>query len=165
MNSSRAIAVKYEARLDDGTLVKKSDGVEFTVKDGHFCLALSKAVKTMKKGEKAILTVKPQHGFRYMGKPAHGNEGSVPPNATSLQITLELVSWKTVSGVIFDKKVVKEGEGYKCNEGAVVKLKLIGKLQDGTVFFKKGYNDGESELFEFKTDDGNLNFSNVSPSH
>jgi FK506-binding protein 4/5 len=46
-------------------------------------------------------------GFRYMGKPAHGNEGSVPPNAT-LQITLELVSWKTVSGVIFDKKVVKE---------------------------------------------------------
>jgi hypothetical protein len=27
---------------------------------GHFCLALSKAVKTMKKGEKAILTVKPQ---------------------------------------------------------------------------------------------------------
>jgi len=87
-NYSHAIAVKYEARLDDGTLVKKSDGVEFTVKDGqciqilllsrlisfsresslmftrhvigHFCLALSKAVKTMKKGEKVILTVKPQ---------------------------------------------------------------------------------------------------------
>jgi hypothetical protein len=35
INSSRAIAVKYEARLDDGTLVKKSDGVEFTVKDGQ----------------------------------------------------------------------------------------------------------------------------------
>jgi len=57
-----------------------------------------------------------------MGKPAHGAEGPVPPNAT-LQITLELVSWKTVSEVIFDKKVVKEGEGYKCNEGAVVKCK------------------------------------------
>ena len=27
---------------------------------GHYCPALSKAVKTMKKGEKAILTVKPQ---------------------------------------------------------------------------------------------------------
>ena len=27
-------AVKYEARLEDGTLVAKSDGVEFTVKEG-----------------------------------------------------------------------------------------------------------------------------------
>ena len=27
---------------------------------GHFCPALSNAVKTMKKGEKVILTVKPQ---------------------------------------------------------------------------------------------------------
>lgn len=27
-------AVKYEAHLENGTLVSKSDGVEFTVKDG-----------------------------------------------------------------------------------------------------------------------------------
>ena len=32
-------------------------------------------------------------------------------------------------------------------------MKLIGKLQDGTVFLKKGYDDGD-ELFEFKTDEG-----------
>jgi FK506-binding protein 4/5 len=32
-------------------------------------------------------------------------------------------------------------------------VKLIGKLQDGTVFFKKGHDDGD-ELLEFKTDDG-----------
>jgi hypothetical protein len=44
-------------------------------------------------------------------------------------------------------------------------VKLIGKLQDGTVFFKKGYSDGEAELFEFQTDEGNLNFPNVSLSH
>ncbi|WJX91852.1 70 kDa peptidyl-prolyl isomerase [Trifolium repens] len=151
------VFVKYEARLDDGTLVAKSDGVEFTVKEGHFCPALSKAVKTMKKGEKVILTVKPQYGFGEKGKPAHGDEGAVPPNAT-LQITLELVSWKTVSEVTDDKKVikkiVKEGEGYeRPNEGAVVKLKLIGKLQDGTVFLKKGHGDDHSDLFEFKTDE------------
>jgi hypothetical protein len=29
------VAVKYEARLDDGTLVAKSDEVEFTVKEGQ----------------------------------------------------------------------------------------------------------------------------------
>jgi hypothetical protein len=28
-------AVKYEARLEDGTVVSKSDGVEFAVKDGR----------------------------------------------------------------------------------------------------------------------------------
>ncbi|KAK9281012.1 hypothetical protein L1049_003904 [Liquidambar formosana] len=150
------VLVKYEAQLEDGTLVAKSDGVEFTVKEGCYCPALSKAVKTMKKGEKVLLTVKPQYGFGEKGKPASGQEGAVPPNA-SLQITLELVSWKTVTEITDDKKVIKkilkEGEGYeRPNEGAVVKLKLIGKLQDGTVFLKKGHDDGE-EPFEFKTDD------------
>lgn len=148
------VFVRFEARLEDGTLVGKSDGVEFTVNEGHFCPALSKAVKTMKKGEKALLSVKPQYGFGEQGKPASGNEGAVPPSAV-LEITLELVSWKTVSNVTDDKKVVKkilkEGEGYdRPNEGAVVKLKLIGKLQDGTVFLKKGHED---DLFEFKTDE------------
>ncbi|XP_062077737.1 peptidyl-prolyl cis-trans isomerase FKBP62 [Humulus lupulus] len=149
------VFVKFEARLEDGKVVAQSDGVEFTVNEGYFCPALSKAVKTMKKGEKVLLTVKPQYGFGEKGKPAAGGEGAIPPNAT-LQITLELVSWKTVSEITDDKKVIKkilhEGEGYeRPNEGAVVKLKLIGKLQDGTVFIKKGH-DGE-ELLEFKTDE------------
>lgn len=151
------VLVKYEARLEDGTVVAKSDGIEFTVQEGHFCLALSTAVKTMKKGEKVLLTVKPQYGFGEKGKPASGDQGAVPPNAT-LDIDLELVSWKTVSNVTDDKKVIKkilkEGDGYeRPNEGAVVKLKLIGKLQDDTVFVKKGHGDDENDLFEFKTDE------------
>lgn len=150
------VFVKFEAKLDDGTVVAKSDGVEFTVRDGFFCPALAKAVKTMKKGEKVLLTVRPQYGFGENGKPASGEEGAVPPNAT-LQITLELVSWKTVTEVTDDKKVLKktlkEGEGYeRPNEGAIVKLKITGKLHDGTIFFKKG-DDNEEELFEFKTDE------------
>lgn len=197
--SCGVVAVKYEAHLDDGTLVGKSDGVEFTVKEGkckliiswsvifslwnvmsyiyvynvigHFCPALSKAVKTMKKGEKVILTVKPQckftgndyvtplfsiknlastldmyaflncvtDGFGEKGKPAQGGEVAVPPNAT-LQITLELVSWKTVSEVTDDKKVIKkivnEGEGYeRPNEGAVVKCKSSLMPMTMTIFF------------------------------
>lgn len=151
------VYVKYEARLEDGTVVGRSDGAEFTVKDGHFCPAIAKAVKTMKRGEKVLLTVKPQYGFGETGRAASdGIQAAVPPNAT-LQMDLELVSWKTVVEVTDDKKVIKkilkEGEGYeRPNEGAVVKLKLIGKLQDGTVFFKKGHGEGE-EPFEFKTDE------------
>ncbi|KAJ3688541.1 hypothetical protein LUZ61_017705 [Rhynchospora tenuis] len=148
------VLVKYEARLENGTVISKSDGVEFTVKDGYFCPAIAKAVKTMKKSEKVILTVKPQYGFGEKGRPASGEEGAVSANA-NLHIDLELVSWKTVTEIGDDKKIIKkilkEGEGYeKPNEGAVVKVKLIGKLQDGTVFTKKGH-DGEE--FEFKTDE------------
>lgn len=33
-------------------------------------------------------------------------------------------------------------------------MRLIGKLQDGTVFVKKGHGDNEDDLFEFKTDEG-----------
>ncbi|CAL9122294.1 unnamed protein product [Musa textilis] len=149
------VLVWYEARLEDGTVVSKSEGVEFTVRDGYFCPALSKAVKTMKKGEKALLTVKPQYAFGEDGRQASGDEGAAPPNAT-LHIDLELVSWKTVTEIGNDKKIIKkilkEGEGYeRPNDGAVVKVKLIGKLDDGTVFVKKGH-DGD-EPFEFKTDE------------
>ncbi|MBA0651525.1 hypothetical protein Goklo_018841 [Gossypium klotzschianum] len=148
------VFVKYEACLEDGTLISKSDGVEFTVGDGYFCPALAKAVKTMKKGEKVQLTVKPQYGFGEDGRPATGGECAVPPNAT-LHITLELVSWKSVSDITKDKKVlkkiVKEGEGYeRPNDGTVVQVKLIGKLPDGTIFIKKGYDE---EPFEFKIDE------------
>ncbi|KAL0417502.1 UNVERIFIED_CONTAM: Peptidyl-prolyl cis-trans isomerase FKBP65 [Sesamum radiatum] len=163
------VIVKYEAKLEDGTVVSKSDGVEFTVEEGHFCPALSKAVKTMKKGEKVLLTVKPQYGFGEKGRAASGSETAVPPNAT-LNIVLELVSWKTVSNVTDDKKVVKkilkEGEGYeRPNEGAVVKLKLIGKLQDGTVFVKKGHGEAEDDLFEFKTDEGEEALLTIAPEY
>ncbi|KAF0893884.1 hypothetical protein E2562_031419 [Oryza meyeriana var. granulata] len=149
------VLVKYEARLEDGTVVSKSDGVEFAVKDGYFCPALSKAVKTMKKGEKVLLTVKPQYGFGEQGRPASGAEGAVPPNAT-VHIDLELISWKTVTLIGDDKrilkKVLKEGEGYeRPNDGAVVRVRFIGKLEDGTVFAKRGH-DGDEPL-EFRTDE------------
>ncbi|RWW52017.1 hypothetical protein BHE74_00041587 [Ensete ventricosum] len=85
---------------------------------GLFCPALAKAVKTMKRAEKVLLTVKPQC------RPASGDEGAVPPNA-NLYVELELVSWKTVTEIGDDKKilkkVLKEGEGYdRPNEGAAV---------------------------------------------
>nr|GEX28101.1 peptidyl-prolyl cis-trans isomerase FKBP62-like [Tanacetum cinerariifolium] len=72
-------------------------------------------------------------------EPASANEFVAPPNAT-IQITLEL----------FSKKVFNEGEGYdRQNDGAIVQVKLIGKLHDGTVFVNKGDNEVP---FEFEID-------------
>ncbi|CAJ2651891.1 unnamed protein product [Trifolium pratense] len=91
---------------------------------GYFCPALAKAVKTMKKGEKVLLNIKPEYAFGESGKPSSGDDGVVPPNA-SLQMDLGLVSWRIVSDITKDrkvlKKILKEGEGYeRPNDGALV---------------------------------------------
>ncbi|KAB2092286.1 hypothetical protein ES319_A02G019300v1 [Gossypium barbadense] len=121
---------EYEVCLEDGTLVSKSHGVEFTVGDDAF-------------GED--------------GRSAVDSEGAVPPNAT-LHIALELVSWKSVAHITKDKKILKkilkEGEGYlRPYNGTMVQVKLIGKLEDGMIFVKKGHDEGS---FEFKVDEGQV---------
>ena len=67
--------------------------------------------------------------FGENGRPASGEEGVVPPNS-SLQINLELISWKAVSDITEDKKVLKKTlkEGEKCerpNDGSVVQGKAL----------------------------------------
>ncbi|MCO5566991.1 hypothetical protein L7F22_020674 [Adiantum nelumboides] len=150
------VTVKFVAKHQDGSLLYSTpeQGVEFYVKDGYFCPAISKAVTTMKKGEKVLLTVQPNYGFGEQGTGPKGDFPAVPANAI-LTIELELVSWKSVETVTDDKKVVKKvlkaGEGYeKPNDGTRAKVKYLAKLEDGTVFEKEGYGD---ELFEFITDE------------
>lgn len=53
------VLVKYVASTEDGIIVSKSEeGLEFSLIDGYLCPAMSKAVRTMRKGEKAELSVK-----------------------------------------------------------------------------------------------------------
>ncbi|GMY19703.1 70 kDa peptidyl-prolyl isomerase-like [Fagus crenata] len=152
------VLVNYEARLEDATLVSKSDeGVEFNVSDGYLCPAVSKAVKTMRRGEKAELAVKFSYGLR-QNKNGPMDIDDVPPDS-NLTIKLELVSWKSVIDVTGDKKVLKRitrvGEGFdRPNEGSVVKVIYYGKLKDGTVFESKGSNE---EPFEFTTLEEQIN--------
>lgn len=151
------VTVKYEAKLEDGTLVAKSPekGVEFYVNDGHFCPAIAKAVKTMKRRENVILTIKPTYAFGEQGKDAEEGFSAIPPNAT-ITMSLELVSFKAVKEVTEDKKIIKkilkEADGYeKPSDGTVVQIRYTAKLQDGTIFEKKGY-EGE-EPFQFVVDE------------
>ncbi|KAL6009867.1 hypothetical protein ACLOJK_000298 [Asimina triloba] len=147
------VLVKYEARLDDGSFLSKSDeGVEFYVSDGFLCPAISRTVKTMRKGEKAELSVK----FSY-GDVQNGNRttrSGIPLNS-NLIIDIELVSWKNVGNVTGDnkvvKKIIKEGEGYDCpSEGSEVKVKYTGKLEDGTIFESKGTYEEPHEFMCFE---------------
>lgn len=66
-------------------------------------------ILTMRKGEKCILTCKPEYAYGDKGSPP-----DIPPNAT-LQFDIELLSWhgEDISkdgGVV--KSIVKEGDGY-----------------------------------------------------
>ncbi|XP_057974823.1 70 kDa peptidyl-prolyl isomerase-like isoform X2 [Malania oleifera] len=154
------VLVKYKVRLVDGTIVAKTpeDGLEFHVKDCQFFPAFPKTIKTMRRGEKVQLIVQPQYAFGEVGRDAENEFPPIPPGSV-LSIDLELVSFKPVIDIsgnskVF-KKILKEGEGVlTANEGATVTVRYTARLEDGTVFEKKGF-DGEGSL-EFITDEAGL---------
>ncbi|XP_019188092.1 PREDICTED: 70 kDa peptidyl-prolyl isomerase-like isoform X1 [Ipomoea nil] len=149
------VLVKYTMRTEnkEDVVSESIDGVEFSLTEGFLCPAMSKAVKTMRKGEIADISVKPFYGFGALtNENTNTNSiiGSIPPTS-NLSIHLELVSWKSVTDVMGDKKVLKQlikaGEGYdRPNEGALVKVVCIRKLEDGTITERKG---SDQEPFEY----------------
>ncbi|KAH9738751.1 peptidylprolyl isomerase [Citrus sinensis] len=148
------VLVKYEARLQNGALVSESnEGVEFRVFDGHLCPAISKTVRTMRRGEKAELAVKFSYGIENDGYEATNIEGGVS-SFSNLTIQLELLSWKSVVDVTGDQKVLKKikkaGQGFDRPNEVI----YIGRLEDGTVFETRGSNE---EPFEFTTLEENVN--------
>ncbi|GER37986.1 peptidyl-prolyl cis-trans isomerase FKBP65 [Striga asiatica] len=147
----RDISVKYVAKCENGKVISESnEGLEFSLTSGHLCPAMSRAVKTMRKGEKADISVKLNYGLM------HHESGTQTVNSTypqyqNLTIHLELVLWRTVVDVNGDdkilKKIMKKGEAFdRPNEGSVVKVVYVGKLEDGTILEKRGCDE---EPFEY----------------
>ncbi|KAL5546788.1 hypothetical protein UlMin_006475 [Ulmus minor] len=144
------VLVKYEARLENGVLVSKSEGEEFHVNDDYTCPAISRAVKTMRRGEIAELAVRFSYGFKEFAKGSTNIDDGILPSS-NFTIQLELLSWKTVIDITGDRKVVKKivkaGEGFDHpREGSLVKVIYCGKLEDGSIFERKG---SEEEPYEF----------------
>ncbi|KAK6944488.1 FKBP-type peptidyl-prolyl cis-trans isomerase domain [Dillenia turbinata] len=72
---------KLRVILDNGASVSKSDvGMEFHINDGHIRPAISHAVKTMRKGEKAELSVKFPCDKKVLKKIIEAGEGFDRPN-------------------------------------------------------------------------------------
>ncbi|OAY43359.1 70 kDa peptidyl-prolyl isomerase [Manihot esculenta] len=153
------VLVKYEARLENGLLASKSEeGAEFHIGDGYLCPALGIAVKTMRRGEKADLSVKCSYGFSQNGN-IPGEIGRSIHLNSNLTVQLELVSWRSVIDITGNKQVlktiIKAGEGFeRPNEGSQVKVAYTGKMEDGTVFEKKGTAE---EPFEYTTLEDQIN--------
>lgn len=109
------VHVHYVGTLLDGTVFDSSrergEPFVFKLGQGQVIKGWDLGVATMKKGEKALLTCKPEY--------AYGSQatGKIPANAT-LQFEVELLSWVEETDVSLKrdgsvmKKITKEGENY-----------------------------------------------------
>ena len=113
----------YTGRLLDGTVfdssVDRGEPFKFKLGTGAVIKGWDVGVATMRKGEKSLLTCRPNYGYGELG-----SAPKIPGNAT-LQFEVELLDWKGEDiskdgGVV--KSIITEGKDYsrpsdgaKCN--------------------------------------------------
>jgi len=132
------VTVHYTGRLLDGTVfdssVTRNEPFSFKLGAHQVISGWEIAAATMKKGEKALCTMKSDY--------AYGDSGSgdkIPPKAT-LQFEIELIDWVTDSDISkakngsITKKILKEGSGDNPKDESKITIQLTGTLADGTVF-------------------------------
>jgi FKBP-type peptidyl-prolyl cis-trans isomerase len=138
------VRVHYVGKLLDGTVFDSSrdrgEFFKFKLGQSSVIKGWDQGVATMKKGEVAVLTCKPEYAYG-----AEGSPPKIPPNAT-LEFEIELFDWEDFT-VVTDgvkKLVVKDGTGYaKPSDRSTVRVKYSLKLANG----KFVYESEEVESF------------------
>ena len=131
------VSVHYVGCLEDGTEFDSSRSRKelftFVLGKEEVIKAWDIGVATMKKGELALLTCKPEY--------AYGETGSLPkiPANATLEFEVELFDWKGEdvsegkNGSVI-RRIIKKGEQYSTpKEGATVKVKYTASC-DGRIF-------------------------------
>ena len=107
------VFVHYTGRLLSGEVfdssVKRNEIFKFKLGEGQVIKGWDVGVATMTKGEKCILTCRPENAYGKDGSPP-----SIPPDST-LRFEVELFQWQgediTKDGGVF-KSIVTKGDGY-----------------------------------------------------
>lgn len=122
------VSVHYTGTLTDGTKfdssVDRDEPFEFDLDKGMVVKAFDIGIGSMKKGEKAVLTCKPEYAYGAAGSPPN-----IPPQATLL-FEVELLDWKVEDlspkkngGIL--RHVIQKGTGKKSpNANALLNGKL-----------------------------------------
>lgn len=131
-----SVSVHYTGKLVDGTEFDSSrlrGKFDFNLGTGSVIKAWEIGIRTMKKGEVAILTCAPDYAYGDKGSPP-----KIPPNAT-LIFEVELLDWKledisTDNDGSVQRRIISAGELYtNPKEDASVKVHLKG-LYENRVF-------------------------------
>lgn len=133
------VEVHYVGTLTDGTKFDSSrdrgEPFTFELGKGRVIKGWDEGVKTMRKGEKAIFTLRSDYAYGDSGSPP-----KIPPKAT-LVFEVELLSWVSEKDVSFAndggilKTIISDGEGMETpKDDDQVRIKIKGSLEDGTVF-------------------------------
>lgn len=129
--------MKLIGKLHDGTVfVKKGHDEEplfkFKIDEEQVIDGLDRAVKTMKKGEVALVTIEPEYAF---GSCSSEKELAIVPANSTLFYEVELVSF------------IKEKESWDMNTQE--KIEAAGKKkEEGNVLFKAGKYERASKRYE-----------------
>nr|QBH73887.1 fk506-binding protein [Eurycantha calcarata] len=151
------VKVHYVGKLLDGTEFDSSRGrgepFEFNLGKGSVIKAWDLGVATMKKGEVAVLTCKPEYAYGKGGSPP-----KIGPDAT-LVFEIEMLAWmgedlsQKKDGGITRYQVVKGEGGATPNDGAVVEVHLVGKY-NGIVFEERDVTFPLGEGSEYGVSEG-----------
>jgi len=130
--SGDELTLHYVGTLPDGTQFDSSrdrgEPITFTLGQGQVIKGWEHAIATMRKGEIAKLTIKPEFAYGEAGNPP-----TIPANST-LIFEVELISWLGKDDLFRDGGVIKiiteEGQGYetpKSGEEVRCSIKVLGK--------------------------------------
>ncbi|XP_074264019.1 70 kDa peptidyl-prolyl isomerase-like isoform X2 [Silene latifolia] len=121
------VTVKYLGKLEDGSIFEKKgfDGetpLEFVTDEEQVIPGLDRAAVTMKKGERALLTISPQYGYGEME--IKRDLATIPPSST-LVYEIEMVDF------------VKEKAPWELSVGE--KIETAAKMkEEGNILYKSG---------------------------
>lgn len=133
-SAGNEVEVHYTGSLLDGTVfdssVSRGDKFKFKLGQGSVIKGWDVGVATMRRGEKAVFTLKSEYGYGATGSPP-----KIPPHAT-LVFEIELFDWR-MEDLTKDKDggvqrtILVDGKDYLTpNEGATVTVKLAGRDED-----------------------------------
>ena len=132
MNRSK-VAVDLVGSLEDGTVFDDRKGHAFVTDDEQVVKGLDKVVMELKKGEKCLATIPPEHGYGDEGGECGGR---AVPSAATLSYEVTLVDFENAK------------EAYEMDAAEMMEAALAFKEKGNAYFKKRNYEMAVSKYLQ-----------------